>query len=106
MRTVRPGSYLVNSYPILMYVPYYLSMQRVAPRRAYALPGSGGRCQATNRALIHFTLVRNQQHIFIGQKGNKIFVCQVSFTLGLDDSHRHTYAASVILAITSGKTTR
>jgi len=60
MRTVSPGSYLMNSYPILMYVPYYLSTQRVAPRRASALPESGGRCQATIRALIHFTLACNQ----------------------------------------------
>ena len=32
----------------------------VAPRRAYALPELGGRCQAKNCALIHFTLARNQ----------------------------------------------
>ena len=28
MRAVRPGTYLVDSYPILKYVPYYLSTLR------------------------------------------------------------------------------
>lgn len=32
----------------------------VAPRTAYALPGSDGRHQATISALIHLTLVCNQ----------------------------------------------
>ena len=57
MRAVRPGTYLSSPE---VYTILSEHAESVAQRRAYALPGSGRRCQAISGALIHLTLARNQ----------------------------------------------
>jgi len=77
-RVIRLGTYLVYLYTILEYVQYYLSTLGVCHKEQLMLFQSQVdvfRQQWVRYFILHWRVINN---IFIGQRGSKIFVCQVS----------------------------